>query len=67
VSVLLYLFSGLSFRLHVSVLIDLVVESFVFYFPYFVNVLLRLMAVFVQQQPSSGSCWFYWLRLFEPF
>jgi len=49
VSVLLYLFSSLGFRLPVPVEIDLVVKSFVFWFPSFVTVLLRLMIVFVQQ------------------
>jgi len=54
VSVLWYLFFGVGFRLAVPVEIDLVVESFVYGFPSSVTVLLQLMVVFVQQQPSSG-------------
>jgi hypothetical protein len=67
VFVLLFLFSGLGFRLPTPVEIDLVVVSFIFGFPSSVTVLLRLLAVFVQQQLSFNGCCFYWLGLFEPF
>lgn len=46
-SVLLFLFSGLGAKLLVSIEIDLVVESFVVGFPYFVIVLLLLFLLVV--------------------